>query len=157
MISKSKEAELIERRKQVAKLYLNRAKIADIADKLGIDYSTVSRDITYLKKCWLEESKEDISKQIARELAELDLMELEANIQYQAAKKAGKDVFMIRWKETQLKIKDRRAKLLGLDRPQKVELDAKLDHSGKLEVKKMSDEELQKEIENELRNLNSTK
>jgi hypothetical protein len=62
---------------------------------------------------------------------------------------------MIKWKETQLKIKDRRAKLLGLDRPQKVELNADLNHSGKIEVSKMSDDELQKEIENELRKLNS--
>jgi hypothetical protein len=51
-----------------------------------------------------------------------------------------------------LKVLDQEAKLLGLYQPQKVELDAKLNHSGKLEIK-LSEEELQNEIDADLKKL----
>jgi hypothetical protein len=81
----------------------------------------VSNDVKALKKEWCEEAKEDISLLISRELAELDRMELESAGQYQAAKKAGKDNIALRYADHRLDIKDRRAKLLGLDKPIKIE------------------------------------
>lgn len=117
-----KKAEIAARQKQVAALLLNRVSQVDIADKLNVDEATICRDVKALFKKYSAECQEDISHHVARELAELDRMELEASVMYQQfkgdknkniptnSKEANK------WLETRLKIKDRRSKLLGLDK-----------------------------------------
>ncbi len=127
--------EVKNRRKKVAALYLNKVDQADIADKLSISQATVSRDIKALAEEWHNEAMLDINTHISRELAELERMELETAAMYQTAKREDKPSSKreaISWMETRLKIKDRRAKLLGLDQPQK--LDLKAEHSGQIVV-----------------------
>ncbi len=106
-----KKVEIQERRRKVAILYLqHHMSQEDIARALGIHQSTVSRDLKALEEQWQKEAMQTIEKVKARELAELDMMEREAALQYQQTKS-------LKWFNARLKIKERRARLLGLDAP----------------------------------------
>jgi hypothetical protein len=141
------------RRKQVAALYLNKVEQIDIAAKLKVSQGTVSLDLKALNKQWEEKAQADVSAIKARELAELDLMELEAAAQYQVAKKEKKELSALKYAAHRLDIKDRRARMLGLDKPAKVELDANLKHSKQKDPSEMSDEELEQAIEDDRKKL----
>lgn len=93
----------------------------DIAETIGCSQPTVSRDINYLLDVWTKESKEDIDRLRARELEELNQMELDAAKSYLKSKQNEKAQETIKWAELRLQIKDRRAKLLGIDKPTKLE------------------------------------
>jgi predicted DNA-binding protein YlxM (UPF0122 family) len=128
-VATSTLTEIADRRKKVASYYLNKMPMVDIAEKLGVHKMTISRDVKELNKVWAKEAQADISEHIARELAELERMELEAAAMYQHFKGNEKKGFPLnsydanKWFESRLKVKDRRAKLLGLDRPQKLDVD----------------------------------
>ena len=70
-----KQAEIAERRRLVASLYLRHVHQADIARELGVDQATVSRDITALKEDWRAQALSDVQDRVRRELAELDHLE----------------------------------------------------------------------------------
>jgi predicted transcriptional regulator len=110
-VTTQKTAEIEERRRKVAGLYLSRVKQEDIARQLGVSQPTVSLDI----KAILAEYRAERHEQIDREAAELDAMEQQAAAGFTRRKDR-------QWLETRLKIKDRRAKLLGLDAPTKQEV-----------------------------------
>lgn len=117
-----KQLEINHRRKLVAALRLNHVNEEDIAAQLGVSQSTISRDIDNITKKWIADSQQDIRKVKARELAELDFMELEAAKKIQALFK-NKDLGMaLRYSGHRLDIKDRRAKMLGLYEPTKLEM-----------------------------------
>jgi DNA-binding MarR family transcriptional regulator len=116
------QSEVRDRRKKIAALYLNKVDQADIAEKLGISQPTVSRDIKALNEEWRIESIKDVKEHISRELAELERMELEAASLFQAAKRDKQEKLAVNWIETRLKIKDRRANLLGLNGSQKIDM-----------------------------------
>jgi transposase-like protein len=97
-----------ERQRKVAALYLRRVSQSEIAKQLGVNQATISRDLQVLYKLWRAEAASMIDEHQARELAELDQMEQDAAIQYSQTKRRD-------WLDTRLKIKERRAKLLGLD------------------------------------------
>lgn len=124
-VTTSKKTEIANRRKQVAQLYLNKVDQQDIATKLEVSQGTISNDLKALNKEWVERAQSDISVIKSRELAELDFMELEAATQYQAAKKAGKEAFMLKFAAHRLDIKKMRADSLGLNQPKKLEVDNK--------------------------------
>ena len=170
MTQKTKQnAEVAARRQAVAKYYLKRidqSKIVDLLKEDGIETSqpTVSRDITYLINQWKKKSETLIDDLIAREAAELNVMEMESTENYYAAK--GRPPIddldngipsdqnsMEKWMLVRLKIKERRAKMLKLDGPQKIELDGNLKHSGKIDVSTMTEEELQQSINDNLKKL----
>ena len=154
-VTTSKKTEIANRRKQVAQLYLNR--VGDqtaIAEKLSVSQGTVSNDIKALNKAWLEDAKSDIAQIKARELAELDFMELDAAAVIQKLKKEGEYSKALRYAEHRLSIKKARADLLGLNNPKKVELDAKMKHEVNNPAE-MTEEELQQAINNELAKLTS--
>lgn len=75
IIPRSK-TEITNRRQQVAEMYLRGAYQSQIAEELGIDQSTVSRDLAELRKEWLERSINHIEQKKANELAKLDQLEL---------------------------------------------------------------------------------
>ena len=130
-VSTSKKTKITNRRKQVAQLYLNKVEQTDIAAKLGVTQATISNDIKALNKEWLESAISDICQIKARELAELDFMELDAAITIQKLKKDGDYSKALRYAGHRLDIKRDRAKMLGLYEPEKVELDANI--KGELE------------------------
>lgn len=121
-VTTSKKTEITNRRKQVAQLYLNHVQQCDIAEKLGVSQGTISGDLKALNKAWLEDAKGDIAQIKARELAELDYMELDAAATIQKLKKEGDYSKALRYAEHRLNIKDRRAKMLGLYEPDKIDV-----------------------------------
>ncbi len=143
-------AEVAARRQATANYYLKRidqARIVELLQNDGIETSqpTVSRDINYLINQWKKNSESIIEDIIAREAAELNIMEMEAVGNYYDAKGRppiddedpgvpSDQKLMESWMLVRLKIKERRAKMLKLDGPQKVELDANLNHTGGITV-----------------------
>ena len=91
---------------------LTQRQIAENLKKLTppieVDVSTVNRDLKLIRAEWKRKATESIEEWIANELADMDELEKQA------------------WREKRydlvLKIKDRRAKLLGLDKPMRTEL-----------------------------------
>jgi DNA-binding transcriptional regulator LsrR (DeoR family) len=118
-----RDVEIADRRRKVAAFYLNKYDQQEIANMLGVHQSTISRDIAYLSNKWLESTKDDIEKMKCREIAELERMEKDAAAMYINAKNGEKPKDAVAWMEQRLKIKDRRARLLGLDQAQKIDLD----------------------------------
>ncbi len=116
--SAKKRAEIAERRRRVAALYTRRINQEDIARQVGVDQSTVSKDIKAMLKEWREGALSDIADVRARELGELDEIERDCALQFAASKDPG-------WIDRRLKCKERRSKLLGLDAPERKEVTGK--------------------------------
>ena len=110
-IGRQKQAELDDRRRRVAQLYLRRVHMSDIARQVGVHKSTITRDLQHLSREWLAESMTDTKILKARELAELDEMEYDCALQFSAKKH-------VEWTHARLRIKQRRAKMVGLDDPE---------------------------------------
>lgn len=71
------EAQQERDRREISRLYLQGMYQTDIAAKLGLSQSTVSRDIQVLIEEWKIERVYDINEAKARELAKVDNLELE--------------------------------------------------------------------------------
>jgi hypothetical protein len=71
-----KKTEIINRRQQVAEKYLRGAYMSQIAQDMGVDTATISRDLATLRKEWLERSIGMIDQRKAAELAKLDQLEM---------------------------------------------------------------------------------
>ena len=96
----------------MATLYLRKISQERIAKELGISQPTVSRDIKVLVKRWKEAALSDVDERRGQELAELEGMELDCAVQFSASKD-------VRWLGQRLRVKERIAKMLGLDAPEK--------------------------------------
>ena len=69
-------AELVRDRKLIAALYLEGALQTEIGAQLGIDQSTVSRDLATIRKAWIKSTLVDFNLARGRELAKIDYLEL---------------------------------------------------------------------------------
>lgn len=114
-VDTEKALEIAERRRVVASLVAKRMPQVQIAKALGVSQPTIASDIKAIKAAWLEEAKQDVEVVIARELAELEDMEDDAA-------QAQSDPV---WFEKRLKVKERKAKMLGLDAATKSEIAGK--------------------------------
>jgi len=134
-------AQIARDRKKIGELYLRGWLQVDIAEKLGVDRSTVSRDLKALHREWLASALADFSEAKAQELAKIDDLEREY---WRAWERSCEDAETVR-KEGTTKILDkivktakgqagdprflsgvqwcleRRCKILGLDAPEKHE------------------------------------
>ena len=110
-IGRRKQTELDDRRRKVAQLYLRRVPMGEIATQVNVHKSTITRDLQHLSREWLAESMTDTKILKARELAELDEMEYDCALQFSAKKH-------VEWTHARLRIKQRRAKMVGLDDPE---------------------------------------
>jgi predicted transcriptional regulator len=142
---------IASRRQKVAEMYLSGSYQSSIADKLGIDQATVSRDLAELRKEWLERSINHVDQKKAIELAKLDRLEVTYWEAWERSKqnartvikrhtpdgnsterkieqKVGNPTFL----EGVLKCIDRRCQLLGLDAPKRTEMTGK--DGGPIEV-----------------------
>lgn len=72
-----KPAEIARHRRKEADLYLKGWLQVDIADELGINQATVSRDLKALHKDWLASALIDFDRAKARELAKVARLERE--------------------------------------------------------------------------------
>lgn len=122
-----KQMEIHERRQKVAQLYLRRQTQEEIGRVLGVSQDTISLDLKALREKWAAENVENLDQVKVREAAELDEMESEAAVEFSRRKNWE-------WFDRRLKVKERRAKLLGLDAPTKTDAN--------VNIGKLSDAEL---------------
>jgi len=87
------KSQLIRDRRRIADMYLQGKTQADIAEEVGIDQSTVSRDIAALQGAWRESALIDIDEAKARELAKVDRLEREY---WDAWERSCEDVVTVR-------------------------------------------------------------
>ena len=136
------------------KLWTRRLTQEEIAVAVGVDQSTISRDIKVLVAAWRETALGDVTDTRARELADLDAMEREA------AMAASGDVSpqeLARLLEVRLRVKERRSRLLGLDAPQRQEVTRKGNETIRYDfiLDGLSDEELEQAILEEAERITS--
>jgi hypothetical protein len=104
-----------ERRTEVAKLLCEEhMRPGAIARLLDVDPSTITRDIRAIRKEWKRERIDNVDEVRMREIAELDEME---RICMERLRGCTAPWQGARWMEERRKIKERRAKLMGLDAP----------------------------------------
>jgi len=154
----------LQRRAEIAKLALfGRPTQQEIADKIGVDVATVCRHLKAIRGEWKQQAQADINEVIAQELQKLDELEAQALAEWERSKKdyqkkvaesggrGGKKAKIEtggqcgdpRYLQVILGIQDRRAKLLGTDKPQKV---APTNPDGTEPYKPMTDAELDARI-----------
>jgi hypothetical protein len=79
MARKLTKAVLAERRRhQVGRLYLQGRSLQQIADAVGAHLHTVHRDLKTMRDAWRESAAASIQRRLDRELAKIDLIEVEA-------------------------------------------------------------------------------
>lgn len=71
----SRETEAAERRPKVAERYLNGKRQSEIAEELGVNQATISRDLAALRKEWIKSALIDFNEAKARELTRIDNLE----------------------------------------------------------------------------------
>lgn len=129
-----KKKDLIAKRRQLIAKYrvagMNQDQIKEILETkhgIVINRSTVSTDLKALRKTWTEEAKADINGIQAEAMIKLDQLELEAWSLFNKAKKDGKAGGNSSgyWHSQLLKTIEQRSKLLGLNKPDKLEVDSK--------------------------------
>ena len=77
MSKRRSNGQLARDRRRISDLYLQGWLQTDIAKEVGIDQSTVSRDIAFLQEEWQKSSLIDIDAKKAEELAKVDRLERE--------------------------------------------------------------------------------
>jgi hypothetical protein len=75
---KNRQYALMERRQEVARLYVVGRTQWDIAHHLGVSQATVSGDLDKIRKQWLDSTLRDFNTRVAEELAKLDAIEAAA-------------------------------------------------------------------------------
>lgn len=105
-----KREELATRRRKVAELRLQHWTETEIAEALGVSQPTISRDLAHIREEWREERVRSYDDWVAEELAKLAA--LERTLLPEAILEGGQAVDRV------LSVMDRRARLLGLDKPQ---------------------------------------
>lgn len=138
------KAQIAKHREIIASLYLKRYSQQEIADHLGINQATVSRDLAVLQAEWKQAALHSLDEAKAKELAKIDELEREYWLEWRASKvekqstlteqvdggKGGRRKAQIRKEErlgnaayltgVQWCI-DKRCKLLGLDAPDRLD------------------------------------
>lgn len=123
-----------QRRQRISELLLQRIPAYRIAEMLGVSTVTVFKHKRELERIWQRELAEDYITLRTRELAELDEMERECILKQNQASVLGltpDDIAQMgssklaalladegAWFDRRLKVKERRSKLLGLDKVQ---------------------------------------
>lgn len=152
-----KQLELIERRSRVAQMYKDRKSQWEIANTLGVDQATVSRDLKQIKKVLLEEQTDLVALRMLADLEKLDWMEREAteawlrsiqptqvnDIRKNEYDRGGKKTIHTTTHMRKIentgdprflaeigKIVKQRADILGYEAPKKLEIEANLQQSG---------------------------
>lgn len=136
-----RKTEIATRRNQVAEMYLRGEYQTKIAEELGVDQATVSRDLSALRKEWLDRSINHFDQKKAIELAKLDQLELtywdawersKENAETRIERNTFKGLYIETKIEGQvgnpaflegvLKCITKRCEILGLDAPKKQDI-----------------------------------
>lgn len=113
-----------KRRQVIATLVTYHWTYQEIADRVGVAVGTVCSDVAVIRKRWQERYAEEYARHVAEEIAKLD--DLERRILPLAltggARSGEEGAKPSLWAvDRALAIMDRRARLLGLDKPTKVD------------------------------------
>lgn len=117
-----RENEIAERRAKVAELALAYVPQNQIAELLDVHPSTVSRDLAAVREQWRADAKVDVQAMALRELQSLD--RLEASLWRQFTSRMTPPDTKNRTAQQILRCKERRAKMLGFDQPDLLEVRA---------------------------------
>lgn len=118
-----RDARVMERREQVAKLYLTGHVQSQIARVLKVSQSQVSLDLRVIQRQWQASMVQSLGAIRARELAKCDLLESEAWSAWVASKARQGGCGDPRYLHVVGSCGERRSKLLGLDAPAYVQFD----------------------------------
>lgn len=134
MATKEQRELAAQRRYRIGDLLLQRVPVSRIASLLGVSEVTVHKHKRELERIWQRELAEDYITLRTRELAELDEMERHCIVkqcQVTSMDLTPEDIEQMgaqklaailndegNWFDRRLKVKERRAKLLGLDKPE---------------------------------------
>lgn len=97
--------DIAARRRLVASLLAKRVPQIDIAKTLGVSPATITTDVKAIRREWQEAARADMEIVVARELAELEDMDSDAALMQSEGS----------WFDRRLRVKERKAKMLGLD------------------------------------------
>jgi len=143
MARRQKTVEIAKRRREIADKYLRGVTQWDIAIELGVNQSTISRDLQALQKEWLASSLANLTQAKALELAKVDRLEREYWDAWERSKRTSENsiteridgdiakIKVLLAKESQVgdprflagveKCINKRCEILGLDAPKRVE------------------------------------
>jgi hypothetical protein len=146
----TRRAQRYQRRQIVAALHLTRQySIEQICEKLNEDgvsctYAMVFNDINQMKRMWQEQAAlTDINAWIEFEVSKLDGLESVLIGNFRSA-----NISPTEYCASMIKVAERRAKLLGLDQPTKIKIDARSDN-----VSTLTDAEIDAVIRADLHSL----
>jgi DNA-binding transcriptional ArsR family regulator len=107
-----KKSEILQRRAQVAQLFLRKTPVGKIAEALKVTQGTISGDLKALRVVWKEEAVRDIKEHQAQLVAELDIIinECTTHLHDKTRDRSLDSVWITQWRVTLLE----RAKVLGL-------------------------------------------
>jgi hypothetical protein len=118
-----------QRRREVAALVAAHWNYREIATRLGVASSTVSDDVKAIREQWRQRATEGYASFLAEEIAKLDLLEHELLPRaLSGGPEGGVDLAAV---DRVLAIRDRRARMLGLDSPSRVEVTMHLEQVAK--------------------------
>jgi len=105
---------IVDRRFAVAEAYFREKRtVREIAKDFDVSEQIVRGDVKWLLKLYRESVLQNIDEVVVQEIIELNEMERDAVRKFIATGS-------VQWFESRLKVKAQRAKLLGLDAPQRV-------------------------------------
>lgn len=122
-----------ERRARVAQLYSQHARYQEIADVLDISLGCVHNDVRAIRTRWVERSLDDYDALVAEEMAKLDIIERELlpralrggrreTVRNADGTETSVTTPNLGAVEQQLSLMKRRADLLGLDAPKRMQV-----------------------------------
>jgi hypothetical protein len=126
----AEEANRIEKRRtEVAFLMMAHFTYREMAEKLGVAPATISEDVKAIREEWRQRSSADYGSYLAEELAKLDLLEREVGtMALSGGPEGGVNLAAV---DRLLAIRDRRARMLGLDSPSRVEVTMRVEQIAK--------------------------
>lgn len=110
---RGKEAEIEQRRTAISNLLKSRVSYRDIAKVMGVSLGTVASDVKALFEQWSSEQIQNVEEQ-----AMLDLATMNDALRAIMQQIRGGDLQCI---DRMVRILERRARMLGYDRPQKID------------------------------------
>ena len=123
---------ILDRRRRVESLALERVSVRELARRLGVPATTVQRDLVAVRDDWRTAALESRGERVARELAALDADERTLRGGMNRARRLARTAdpgearaaleTSARLYDRVLRIMERRAALLGLDAPARAEV-----------------------------------
>lgn len=123
------------RRAEVASLVLQEIEQQEIARKLGVNPGTISRDVTVLREAWRATAVERTAEERSIELAKLQRDEQMLRRKMSRCADPVKTALVY---DRVAKVMERRSKILGLDMPTRVQVEAHVAHDSRVSLVDMA-------------------